>query len=542
MSQIRMKFIISILTLVWLTLSSTVGWAVMSKGLKSIPIELKFESFVESPSHISLCNGNLWAFSESSQKLIAINSKDGKILKQFAIPGVAAGVDATDVAAMTCQNSRLYLLVNAIPEGRIIEIQAKLDDFKTTNQFGLPQKSRATDLFCNNSQCWLLQDQPLMTVNFRKWQKNWVPFPLELKKVYAHPELDPFEDWQRSLVLAKGKYTKGAIDSHNQYVFMDPFHAQAVIRTGAEFVKWGSFGAWEGSFLSPKALTFVRENILAVADTKLKAVFIFRRDGVYLGVLAWGPQMVFSPDYPLGMVADGSRLYVADFRANKIFAVDIKEYKSNLEDIEPLTIRQNLFRREEVLKDGPSSLCLNCHDGTVSNHLHKFVKMSFHHPLECSQCHDPHHKVKSRKYLRDQPENLCLPCHKDYADKKTNHVGFDHNKKGSKCNDCHQSHANSEKLLVMPKPDLCVSCHKENSFNHKSVEDISILNKAKDVYTDGGKISCQTCHETHINWKETHFIKDPNKIVPFCSSCHGEKSPHLFKEFHKAVKLKRGHK
>lgn len=521
----------------FLFLFSLQGWALENKPLRSIPVKQVFESAVAGPHHLSLCGGLLWTFSEGKQQLIGIDPHKGTIVKNFSLPATEVKTATADITALTCQQDRLIILLNRPDEGSILEIDLEAGG-KIKSKYKFPRKTRATDLFCNLHLCWILQDRPLITYNFKKWYEVWAPFPPELKKVYGRPDLDPFEDWQAKLTLAKNRYTKGAIDGFNQFVLLDTFHAVAVIRSGAEFVKWGSFGAWEGSFLSPKSITFVAENTLAVADSKLKAIFIFRRDGTYLGILSLGEDKIFAPDYPLGLATQGNRLFVADFRRNQVIAVDIKQFKSELENVASLTIRQNLFRRPEVLKDAASSLCLNCHDGLVSNFLFKFANTEFHHPLECSQCHDPHHVTKTKGYLRKQTPALCIGCHSDYSISKTNHVWNDKNKKGGSCTDCHTSHSDNAKILNFPQPQLCLNCHQDKQINHKSVEDMITLPQAKKMNFHEGKISCNTCHQTHINWQESKFIRGPTEIIPFCASCHGNKSSNLFQDFHKRLKAK----
>ena len=513
--------------------------AVEEKSLRSIAAGMAFEIPIQSPSFLTLCENQLWAFSEANLDLEQFDPNTGNLKNKYPIQNLYNSGSKVDVSALTCQGNRLLVLMNGEDKGVILEIQTepKVQLLKT---FPLPMKQRATDLFCNLTQCWILQERPMTTFDLKKWSEVWAPFPDEMKKVYAHPDLNPFEDWQATLNLAKGKYTRGAIDKYGQFVLLDLFHSQAIIRTGAEWQKWGSFGAWEGSFLAPKAITFVAENTLAVADAKLKAVFLFRRDGMYLGVLSLGASQVFSPGYPLGLAVYEGRLFVSDFFSNKIFALDLRFLSSQVETAEAVTVRKNLFRREEVLKDSPSALCLNCHDGTISNQLHKYVVLKHHHPLECSQCHDPHHILKSQHYLKLPTPRLCQSCHKEYSDPKVNHLWAGAKKTGGSCMDCHRGHTNNSKILIQPVPEMCVSCHKNQVIQHKPVSDIADVNLAKSVQLENGKINCLTCHQTHINWKETHFIRDPQKILTFCSSCHGAKSPLLFKDFHKIMKCKNG--
>lgn len=528
---------VSALLILLISINSLRLHAVEIKPLRSIPFKLAFEISVSSPSLISVCGKSLWSFSESSQTIFEFDLKNGKLKSSFTMSQANLGNQNVDVAAITCQLNRLLVLVNSQPKGKILEFYTE-QGFRLDKTYSVPLKGRATDLFCNLYQCWILQDKPMITYDLKKWTEVWAPFPPEMKKVYAHPDLNPFEDWQATLNLAKGRYIRGAIDNYSQFVLLDPFHAQAIIRTGAEWKKWGGYGAWEGSFLSPKAITFIAENTLAVADVKLKAIFIFRRDGTYIGLLANTNSQIFTPDYPMGLAINEGRLFVSDFRANKISALDLIHLNAQFEKIQILTVRQNLFRRQEVLNDSPSTLCLNCHDGTVSNQLHKFVNFKHHHPLECSQCHDPHHNSKNSGYLKETPSKLCQSCHIEYKDPKTNHLWSLSNKPGGSCMDCHRSHTNNPKLLINPTPGLCNNCHKDQVISHKSVTDMMDLQNSKDIFLSDGKINCLTCHQTHVNWKESHFIKNPESTMKFCASCHGGKSTFLYKDFHKIMHKK----
>lgn len=515
-----------------------------TENIRALPANVIFTASIESPGHMTICSKELWVFSESTQNLMSVNIANGKILKNF--PLSYKGKNPIDVAAIACKNDRLYILINAQPSGRILEISTNVEKLTLTNEFLLADNSkRASHLSCNSEKCWLLQDKPFISDNFKSWKSFPVQSPPELKKVNSNPKENPFEDWQATLNLAQGKYTKVILNNSNQVALLDPFHAQVVInndfsKPNTDWKKWGRFGAWEGSFLAPKAITFLSNKIIAISDTKLKSIFIFDFEGSYLGVLVdKKTNKVLTPDYPIAMTSQNDLIVISDFRNNKIIGLRLPP----LETIEksssnPINIRHNLFRRDEVLKDKPSSLCLNCHDGTVSNQLYKFIKLKFHHPLECSQCHDPHHVSKKPHFLRDTTQQLCQSCHKEYSDTKTNHIWNHPHKKGGRCTDCHASHTNSPKILLKPLPQLCESCHQNKVFYHKTTEDLAILNKAKNVHLEEGKINCQTCHQTHINWKESRFIKNPSDILPFCSSCHGDKSLNLFREFHKSKKLK----
>jgi predicted CXXCH cytochrome family protein len=551
MSQTLVKYFLFNLLFLTLFVSQQANALPVIK-IKDIPVKLVFETQVASPIAIVYCKKYLWTFSVANQKIINLDPQNGKIIKEFNLSSLGLTERPTDLAAMSCRENHLFIVINSKAQNFILETEYKQDSLEIVRKMIIPRKARTTDFFCDLKQCWLLQDKPLISTDLKKWTLVDIPEFQNLKKSLGHPELDPFEDWQSTLILAKGRYSKGAVNSIGETVLLDSTRSQAVtpitlLSGKSEWQKWGSYGAWEGSFLSPKSLAFVTDDILAVTDAKLKSVFLFKRNGLYLGVLAMNPTNIYSPTYPLDLTSDHNRLFVADFGANKITAVDILQLQSNVDLEKDLNIRKNLFRRDEVFKDPPSALCLNCHDGTVSNHLYKYVKMQFHHPLECSQCHEPHHNSKEVHFLRQSPQTLCQSCHKDYSEPKTNHVWprlkpILNGKKinhGGQCTDCHQSHAETGKLLVKPMAQLCLDCHNDKKISHESVVAVSNLENSKNVHVEEGKISCKTCHQTHINWKETHFIKDPKPILNLCSSCHGEKSVKLFKDFHKSMKLKK---
>ena len=519
-------------TLMLFMLSGT-AWGKTSSKLKEVSIEKAFDYFVNNPNHLTICNSMLWTFSEHDQSLIAINAVSGIVRHSFNLSPRITSELPLDAAAITCKNNRLFVLVNGKQTSKILELQVGVENIKTTQSFSLPQNRRATDLFCNDNKCWLMQGEAYESADLKNWLPIKIPKHSEIKKVNARPDLDPFEDWQSQLVLAKQNYTRVTANKKNEPVFLDPFRQEIVFEKDGLWYKWGRFGMWEGFLLAPKAMTFLSDEVLAIADAKLKIISLFSRSGTYLGVLTIKSDYPYTPDYPLGLSAIDKRIFVSDFASNKVIAFNVGEISSEKSDSNEINIRKNLFRRPEVLKDAPSLLCMNCHDGSVSNQLFKYIQTHFHHPLECSQCHDPHHNSKEHAYLRKPEKQLCQSCHSDYNNPETNHVWHGTNKKGGTCLDCHKSHTNFDKLLVQQTPSLCMNCHKTVKMNHVSVKLVSDLDKAKSVVTDNGELKCQTCHKTHINYKDKHFIKPPAEVLTLCSGCHGDKAPTLFTNFHK---------
>lgn len=517
--------------------------------LQKIQAKTVFEIPIESPTYLVHCGGALWTFSVKEQALIAVNAVLPPQVEKYPLHIVPSDKTVPiDVAAMTCQQSRLLVLVNPQSKAKAPAFKAEIYEFDIKNsrlekmplhRYVFPYPGRVTDLFCNLEKCWVLQKKLFSTENFKKWLETSLPPIQGVPFVNSRRHENPFEDWQSTLVLAPGGYLKGAVNSVGDVALLDPFHSQVVVRRGPDWEKWGDFGAWEGRFLSPKAIGFFGDKAVLISDVKLKAIFIFRYDGKYLGLISLGEDSVFSPSYALGVTTLGNRVYISDFQKNRLSAVEIVDLGAHLEKGSDLEIRQNLLRRHDFPREAPSTLCLTCHDGSHSNQLFKFVKTPFHHPLQCSKCHSPHHTEKNPFFLKASPQKLCLSCHKDHAKPENNHI-WQGQKKGGSCIDCHISHAENDKLLVKGPPQLCMDCHREQSVSHRSMNPIINVDQGSRLKFQEGKMSCVTCHETHKTDKKTSFLRTPDEVQVFCASCHGVKTKRLYQDFHKLMKGK-GH-
>lgn len=535
------RFIVIIISVLAISLASIQVQALELQALRTIPAKLLFQTHIDSPSFLTDCGGWIWTFSVLQNSLYAIDSNTGASTRSFEFPG--SKTKGTDVSALSCRGQRLFVLVNGegnetkpqIYEFLVERARLKLESLKKTL---FPYRGRATDLFCNPDKCWLLQGKLWVSENLRNWRDVSPPKILNIPLLHSNPVINPFEDWQSTLVLAEGKYSKGAASVTGQVSLLDPFRSQVVTQMGSDWKRWGSFGAWEGRFLAPKAILYLSKHIMAIADTKLKAIFLFNDEGQYLGLISSDEGKIFSPDYPLGLASLGSQLYLADFRANRVKALDLHDFSSKVEKPDPMNIRQNLFRRPEVLKDEASNLCLNCHDGTQSNQLFKFARGEYTHPLECAKCHDPHHQIQSLHYLNKPSEALCLSCHQNYAKPESNHVWKDRKKKGGACTDCHQAHARVPGLLLSESPQICMDCHKDKIIHHRAIENFMGIDSAKGLHFQNGKINCATCHQTHIQWRTGGFLAERDTVRIFCASCHGIKADSLYQNFHQIMKAK----
>lgn len=545
MAQIR-----QILFLVIFAMSGSI-WALDSVPLRKIPAKLDFEAKVESPVHLVLCGGALWTFSVKAQSLVGIALSADHKVESYPMAEPLAGregkAEAADVAALTCQQNRLLVLVNPSSPQKGKSANAEIYDFNIKNgvleklalhRYLFPLPGRVTDLFCNLDKCWALQKKLFSTENFKKWLESPLPKIQGVPFINSRGAENPFEDWQATLVLAPGGYLKGTVNAAGDVALLDPFHSQVVVRRGPDWEKWGDFGAWEGKFLSPKAIEFFGEGAVLVSDVKLKSIFVYQYTGKYLGLLSTADEPVFSPAYALGVASLGNRIYVADFQKNKVSGFEINDVESQLKKDNDLEIRQNLLRRQGMPDEAPSSLCLTCHDGSHSNQLFKFVKTPFHHPLQCTKCHDPHHTEKNKFYLKAAPQNICLSCHKDHSQLEKNHVWAATGKKGGACIDCHISHAENAKLLVKSPPQLCMDCHKGQSVSHRSVNPVLSAQQGPNLHFQDGKMSCVTCHQTHVTDRKGSFLRTPDEVQVFCASCHGVKTKKLYQDFHKLMKGK----
>jgi predicted CXXCH cytochrome family protein len=495
--------------------------------------EKVFEAEVKFPSKIAVCGENLWTYSVEKQSLavVAIRTKNLKTVelpREFKRP--------ISLTALSCFLGRILILVQDRQKPILMWGSPDPSRWKIgggIEKLSLPNTGQIFDLFCDSNKCGILSEKGFFqTVNLRSWPKMDVPQLLEMDMLRSHKNLNPFADWQDSLILSKPFFLRGAFLASGEQMFLDGFRAQFGYSHQGHWVRWGKWGAWEGSLYAPRAFAVGEHEQIFVADSYLKAIFVFAVNGIYLGSLSLDQERIYSPRLVQGLTVKDGVIYVADFFEHRVFGFRASRFPEEIDFADGPKFRKNLFRRIEVL-DSPTSSCLSCHDGTKSDFLYRFAEQSVHGPEMCSKCHDPHHTSKKNHYLRDTAE--CISCHKEVAKPRENHVW---NSKGGECLDCHAAHSVLKNALRFEPAQLCVRCHSDRNHQHRSVELVSEAVKTQ-VKLENGKISCLTCHSPHHQQAGAKFVTASEPRVRFCASCHGEKASQLDLNFHARWK-KRG--
>lgn len=267
---------------------------------------------------------------------------------------------------------------------------------------------------------------------------------------------------------------------------------------------------------------------------------------------------------------------------------DYKEQGIKKEDDDPCGFCHSIHIQKNRDLEGLKTmeLCENCHkkseivEDKIIFESHKFVSLK-NLPLEgaksdimnCSTCHNPHQSSKNMLIEGKNSNDICSYCHKD----KINILYSFHNMKFPDlnhfvCGDCHKPHNYPKDSRYMwPKKtesqdmisEICFSCHnpkgaaKEKLIYYYTHPDLPMTYKIdKDIkpflFNKGGKkdilgkITCSTCHDIH-NWSEKSELKKVtnknhgnaltsflryDKILNFCSTCHGIETLHRFKYYH----------
>ncbi len=105
-----------------------------------------------------------------------------------------------------------------------------------------------------------------------------------------------------------------------------------------------------------------------------------------------------------------------------------------------------------------SDLCVECH-----HEVKGLFRLNSHHPvlvehekrIECSDCHDPHGKIKQREVT-----DLCRSCHTpQHGPYRFTHGAISGRLMGS-CVECHDPHGSpNADLLKFNSRGLCLQCH-----------------------------------------------------------------------------------
>jgi DmsE family decaheme c-type cytochrome len=193
--------------------------------------------------------------------------------------------------------------------------------------------------------------------------------------------------------------------------------------------------------------------------------------------------------------------------------------------------------------DKGADTCLNCHDeeadtlafSTAGIFRGKHAQRGNRHApfgpggLQCEACHGPgaRHSVKeASKSTRARTINsfkansfldvgernqACLNCHAGRA--HTTWAGSAHERGGVACTDCHQLHADRDRVLAREtQSTVCLRCHTR--------ERADFL-KASAHPVRAGRVACNDCHRPHGTEVASSLRGAGTNAT--CYSCHADK-------------------
>lgn len=522
------------------------------KPLQMIPAGQLFSVAVDSPGGLTVCADRLWVYSVSKASLIEIQLRTGSILGFHSLGELSLAKDRFEVTALTCRANQLLLLANEKDQRK----RARIYRIKPAGSYSvLPQRGRFTDLFCRDRECIALNQKIYQSLDLESWKL--IDLPPEASERRSDPESkaasaesNPFRFWQEDLTLAQPFLSRGAISDQGSMAIIDFFKAKIELltilqdlstkseatssgpRSWRPHQQWGRFGAWEGSFIAPQFISYLKGRRLIISDGKLRSLFLFTEQGNYLGMLADSSGLAISPKQLLGLASDGAKIYFSDFGTNRVAAWQVSDEAAVKPSVNILEIRQNLLRQAAGQNDKPPETCLHCHDGLFSSQVSYFAAPHKDHKVNCTFCHSAHHDSKLPHQMVKPTLNLCEFCHSDRVATATNHI-WQAQKKGGTCSDCHRYHSANLHLLREQPPNLCVQCHLDKKRSHRDVARLLWHDSAKKLVFAEGRIECRTCHRTHLNWRSGNFLIERDQVRIFCALCHGEKSEVLYRTFHR---------
>ncbi len=231
-------------------------------------------------------------------------------------------------------------------------------------------------------------------------------------------------------------------------------------------------------------------------------------------------------------------------------------------------------------------ICENCHrnsevvDKKAIYTSHEFVNLekfkgysAKNNKMNCTTCHDPHESSSKMIIKKKKSNELCSECHleQSYA------LYSPHNKNLPRidsfvCGDCHQPHNYPKNNRYMWKDtqnssdfieEVCFYCHSKSGVaNNRVVEhythpDLPMTYKIDKaikpfLYTRAGeksysgRITCSTCHDSHVWSEKEHLKKNLDKkegdaltsflkykhVLEFCNTCHGGEGLLRYKYYH----------
>jgi predicted CXXCH cytochrome family protein len=235
-------------------------------------------------------------------------------------------------------------------------------------------------------------------------------------------------------------------------------------------------------------------------------------------------------------------------------------------------------------------ICLSCHEKELAGHPHPSGKKG------CLDCHSLHEKNLKEgtliKKSKDGKQGVCFDCHAEkMALEKSPHDFSNWDKERKEevakvlsrrwpitmdCELCHQMHLGNQGSLLLeterhrkaPAIDrLCLACHKNRAlsgipqvtrygmsaplaFNFlgqaetdpkKSLPFFDKTGKRTTALDAVVELGCATCHDPHQHSKDSSqvkggvrgkYLRDPQKILKYCSACHGLQTLVIYPLFH----------
>ncbi len=538
----------------------------IASAAELIPAKLKFATSIAAPSVLTTCEGNLWVYGIGDRALYQLNLETGEVIRQSSfsksgslVTALGCGAKALLIASQergAPGSPRSYSLEQVPLAGNPVKLGAR-------KRLNIPGTGLIRDISCGATGCILIRDGVHQSSNLKTWKKLNLPASKDI--VGTEPGMpglteNPFAGWHDRFIIANGRYFRAVQEETGGLWLLDPNRSSIVSfeePLPGKSTRWGRWGVWEGRLMSPKGFALIGKDYVAVSDTALKLVFIFARNGKFIGSLgadAKGARF----GYPLSLAASANRLYVADLALNKLLGFEIDPgQKPEPQDTKSFDeiLRKNLFRDPEVLKDRVRTRCMNCHDGVEINSLDKSMYQGKHHPVNiesratkidlplengktviCATCHDAHHGNRAtdsgRKnlfMLRKPVDKLCITCHAGRDVPSTNHINPD---PAESCSSCHAMHVAEDYLLKQALPALCLDCHGRDKV--PSSHPFS-----------AGMVTCTSCHSLHDSLPKhsfaTHSLEKPGQKTT-CLACHEDKKPLIGKNVHLGAESQSPHK
>jgi DmsE family decaheme c-type cytochrome len=182
----------------------------------------------------------------------------------------------------------------------------------------------------------------------------------------------------------------------------------------------------------------------------------------------------------------------------------------------------------QAADEGPSAKCLMCHDTAYQKMARsKHAVAADGRNFGCIGCHggssehadNPTEKKPDRRFGKGgadaaEATETCLACHQTASPKTlVLWAGSSHPQNGVACNNCHQIHADKDKVFsAAAQPTVCYACHKEQRI---------LADRPWRHPVQEGKMSCSSCHAVHGSAGPKLVKKDT--VNTTCYACHAEK-------------------